>query len=250
MKERRNAIVEMVNAQGSVSFSQLKAAFPEVSEMTLRMDLKALDEQHLLVRIHGGAKSIQVAVGTDDLLGRRTQRNAEEKALIAQKALGLLHNNMSFYLDSGSSGTALARVLPDAPYLIYTNSLSCALELARLDQAEIFMPGGALNRYSLSLCGSESLRALENVNFDLLFLGVTGYSAETGFSCGVCEENRLKQLVLRRAEKVAVLMDSSKLGLKSTFTTCGLGEVDMILSDGHLPEDFLEECRQKGVAVY
>ena len=54
MEQRRNAIVELVNREGSLSFVQLKEAFPSVSEMTLRTDLKALDQARRVVRVHGG----------------------------------------------------------------------------------------------------------------------------------------------------------------------------------------------------
>lgn len=250
MEQRRNAIVKLVDSQGSISFSQLKNAFPQVSEMTLRTDLKALDEAKRIVRIHGGAKSIEQIIGTDDLLGRRMTRNMRAKEQIAQKALPLLHPNTTIYLDSGSTTTALARVIPDEPYLIFTNGLSCALELARLTAANISIPGGSLNRYSMSVCGIQAMQEMAMVNFDLMLLGVTCYSPETGFTCGVEMEAQLKRTVVRRSEQVAVLMDSSKVGKKSSFTICDLPDVDIIISDGSLPKDFLEECKKHDITVY
>ena len=86
MEQRRNQIVELVNRKGSISFAQLKEAFPSVSEMTLRTDLKALDEARRVVRVHGGVKSVEQVVGTDDLLSRRAARNAEAKQIIAEKS--------------------------------------------------------------------------------------------------------------------------------------------------------------------
>ena len=76
MEMRRNAIAELVNKHGTVSFSQIKEQFPNVSEMTLRTDLKALDAAKEIVRIHGGAKSVQLVIGTDDYLTRRSVRSA------------------------------------------------------------------------------------------------------------------------------------------------------------------------------
>ena len=70
MEQRRNAIVELVNREGSLSFVQLKEAFPSVSEMTLRTDLKALDQARRVVRVHGGVKSVEVVVGTDGRIPR------------------------------------------------------------------------------------------------------------------------------------------------------------------------------------
>ena len=89
----------------------------------------------------------------------------------------------------------------------------------------------------------------EGVHFDLLLLGVTSYSPETGFACGVEEEALLKQTVLHRAEHVAVLLDSSKIDRRSTFRICGLDEVDTVISDGRLPPEFLSACENAGVKV-
>lgn len=193
MEQRRNQIVELVNRKGSISFAQLKEAFPSVSEMTLRTDLKALDEARRVVRVHGGVKSVEQVVGTDDLLSRRAARNAEAKQIIAEKAAALLRPNTTLFLDSGSTATAVARCIPDQPMLIYTSGLSCAME----------------------------------------------------------DEARLKQTVLRRCdcEQKAVLLDSSKIGLKSTFHICELSDIDIVISDGKLPVEFLQACRNAGVTV-
>ncbi len=249
MEQRRNAIVKLIDSQGSITFSHLRSAFPQVSEMTLRTDLKALDQANRIVRTYGGAKSVEQVIGTDDLLGRRMARNATAKEIIARKALALLRPNMTFYLDSGSTTTALARIIPDEPFLIYTNGLSCATELAHLSAPRVAIPGGDLNRYSMSVCGLQSYLDLSRVNFDLMFLGVTCFTPEAGFTCGVDMESRLKQAVLRQSEQVVVLMDSTKIGQKSTFTICGLSDVDVLISDGDLPEDFLDQCAKHNVTV-
>lgn len=250
MEQRRNAIVKLIDSQGSVTFAQLKEAFPQVSEMTLRTDLKALDEAKCIVRVHGGAKSVQHVIGTDDLLGLRMTRNMAAKEIIADKALKLIKPNTTIYLDSGSTSTVLARIIPDEPYLIYTNGLSCAMELAHITNTQVVIPGGFLNHYSMSVCGVQSVMDMSKVNFDIMFLGVTCYSPDTGFTCGVDMECRLKQTVLNRSEKVAVLLDSSKLDRKSTYTICDLLDVDIIISDGDLPESFLTECIKQGIEVY
>ena len=85
MEERRNAIVELVNREGTVTFSRIKQEFPDVSEMTLRTDLKALDQDRRLVRIHGGARSVEFVVGSDGMLNVRSSQHADAKRAIAQR---------------------------------------------------------------------------------------------------------------------------------------------------------------------
>lgn len=249
MQERRQKIVEFVNRLGTVSFAQLKAAFPEVSEMTLRTDLKALDEERRLVRVHGGAKSVEVVVGTDDFLLRRELRAAPEKAQIAQKALSLLRPDMTIYLDSGSTTTALARLIPDERYQIFTSSLSCANELLRLTKARVFLPGGFLNRYSQSMCGIQPMQTISRVNFDLALIGTTSYAEKTGFSCGMEEEAQLKRAVIAQAERSYVLMDAGKVGLTSAFTFAALEDIDGIVSDDALPDEVIAACRSRDKQV-
>ena len=85
MEQRRSEIVAFVNERESVTFAQLKERFPSVSEMTLRTDLKVLDQNRQLVRIHGGAKSIDQVVGNDDVLKKRFVRNNRSKARDTRK---------------------------------------------------------------------------------------------------------------------------------------------------------------------
>ncbi|MCC8102930.1 MAG: DeoR/GlpR family DNA-binding transcription regulator [Clostridiales bacterium] len=249
METRRNAIVELVNKNGTVSFAQIRDAFPDVSEMTLRTDLKTLDEAKKILRIHGGAKSVQTIFGTDGLLSSKAYQNIAEKQLIAQKALSLLHEGTSLFLDSGSTTTAFAKLIPDQADLIYTTGLSCAAELKELSRPTVMIPGGQLNRFSQSVFGSLAVHELERVNFDQAFLGTTGFDFSAGFTCGISEEAILKQTAIRQADQVIVLMDSSKINVKCSFRFSRLSDVDIIVSDGNLPEEFLAVCREQQITV-
>ena len=249
MERRREAIVRLVNEKGTISFTGLKEAFPQVSEMTLRTDLKALDGEKKLLRVHGGAKSVQAVIGTDGFLEGRSVLHAAQKEEIAGKAASLVRPDTTVFLDSGSTAAALAGKMPDEPGLIYTTGLNCAVELSRLSRPVVMLPGGRLNRGSQSVFGFQAIHELERVNFDQAFLGVTGFHPSVGFSCGISDEALLKQTAIRRSGKTVVLMDSSKIGIKCSFTFCQLSDVDIIVSDGELPPEFLDACRACGVQV-
>ncbi len=249
VESRRSAIVTLINEKGEVTFAQLKEAFPKVSDMTLRTDLKNLDESKRIVRIHGGARSVDVVVGTDDFMSRRSIRNVDAKKAIVLKAKEMIVPGTAVFLDSGSTTTMLAAELDDQPNLIVTSSISCAMELARLEKPKVMVPGGSLNRYSLSICGSQGIGELQKMTFDLAFMGVTTYDEESGFACNVYEESQLKQTVIKKALKTIILMDSTKVGKHSTFTFGSLKDVDAVISDGGLPESFLAACRENNVEV-
>jgi len=249
MEQRRDKMVELINRDRSVSFAQLKAAFRPVSDMTLRRDLEYLDRQKRIIRTHGGARSVEVLVGTDDLYLRRSTRNAACKRQIAEKAVQLLQQNTTIFLDSGSTCTEFARQIPDGPYMIFTASLSCALELSRLQQAQVHLIGGRLNAASLCVNGAASLRELENINFQAAFMGTTGYSQGRGFTCGAEEESALKRTVVQRSEKVIMLMDAQKEGITSTFTFAAPEAVNVLVTDGALSERSVHAFVRAGVEV-
>ena len=106
-----------------------------------------------------------------------------------------------------------------------------------------------MNRYSMSVCGIHTIQEVQRINFDQAFMGVTSYCEQTGFNCGVDEEAVLKRTVMNQSEQTIILMDSSKVGVKNTYSICGLDMVDIIVSDDNLPEEFLEECRKYNVQV-
>ena len=106
-----------------------------------------------------------------------------------------------------------------------------------------------MNRYSMSVCGIHTIQEVQRINFDQVFMGVTSYCGQTGFNCGVDEEAVLKKTVMQQAEQKILLMDSSKIGVKNTYTFCGLSDVDIIISDDNLSEEFQEDCRKYGIQI-
>ena len=221
MEERRNAIVELVNAEGSVTLARLREAFPEVSDVTLRSGLAALDGQGRLVRAYGGARSVGFAIGTDGPIGPRRALNVAAKREIARKAAGLVRPSTTIFLDSGSTTTELAAAFPAVDALVFTTSLPCMTELAEL----------------------------ERLTFDQVFLGASGYDSNTGFTCGSPDDAAIKRALVERAGQVVVLLDASKVGVRGTFSVCGLERVDVLVTDGEPSPELREQCEAAGVEL-
>lgn len=247
MEQRRTQIVELVNRDGSVTFARLKEAFPKVSEMTLRTDLKALDQARRLIRVHGGAKSVTYVVGTDDILSRRETRNPEAKEIIAKKAVELLRPNDVIFLDSGSTAMAFARHIPDESFLIFTTGIDCLGQLAQLKRAKVHILGGEINPASMCVTGVKPLLELQKIRFDVAILGTTGYTPQEGFTCGGESDAAIKAAAIRQSERTVMLMDSSKVGLTSTFSFAALEQLHTVVTDEDIDGDFREVCRDSHV---
>lgn len=249
MQQRRQKIVELINREGQITFSMLKEAFPGTSEMTLRTDLKYLDDTGAIVRIHGGAKSLGTVAGTDGFLSLRTMCNQNLKEQIARKAVSLLNTHSTVFLDSGSTATLLARYMPDEPRQIFTSGLSCATEMAKLTQPYIHVIGGNLNRYSLSVSGSRSIIELQSYNFDICFLGVTSFHPELGYCCEGQEDCVLKQTAISRSLYTVALVDSTKIGKKNACCICPPNGVDAVVIDDSISDSQRSFWEKRGVQV-
>ena len=145
--------------------------------------------------------------------------------------------------------TALASAMEDMELLVFTNSLTVASELAKLEHVMAYLIGGRLNRYSMSTTGARAIEAVRSKSFDQVFLGVTGCQRKEGFSCGSDDEAVFKQTLVERSHECVVLMDSSKEERPSTFKICDLRDVDVVVSDGGLSSEFARACEDRGVTL-
>ena len=250
MQKRRQKITEIVNREGRITFTHLKEHFPDISEMTLRTDLKYLDDTGAIIRVHGGAKSIDTVAGTDGYFAQRIVRNQERKLQIAQKAVTLMRGRGSAFVDSGSTTTLMSRYFPDEERQIYTCGVSCATELAALTKPTVHLLGGQMNRYSLSVAGGRSLLELQSCHFEVCFIGVTSFHEKMGFGCESERDCVLKQMALRQSEYKVALIDSSKFDLYSTHCICRTNEVDAVVSDDLLTDEQRMFFERQGVKVY
>lgn len=247
---RRSQIADFINREGQTTFSRLKAVFPDCSDMTLRTDLKELDRERRIIRIHGGAKSIDTVVRLDDMYSKKVNRNVERKQQIAKKALQLIKPGMSIFIDCGSTLMQFAKSLPDESFFIVTNNISCAYDIARLTKPEIYILGGRLARLNMSTASAANKELLDGYNFDVAFIAATAYSVAQGFTCQMGAMDESRAIVMRRSRKRVVLIDSSKIGRVFPVTCFSIGDVDAIVSDDQLPEDVAENFRARGIAVY
>jgi DeoR family transcriptional regulator of aga operon len=176
--------------------------------------------------------------------------NRKKLQVLAQKAAKLIHPHTTIFLDSGEKTVEMARVMPDIPVEIYTVSLTCAIELARLKEARIFMTGGELNTGTLDLFGPHTSGILGGINFDAAFLDTSAWDEKAGFTCDSNEGNWLKQNILSQSVRNIMLIESSEVGKRKPYTICRISDIQEIVSDGQLPDSFVLQCQRAGVAVY
>ena len=246
---RRSQMVDFINREGYVTFAALKSLFPDVSEMTLRTDLRCLDQEGRIIRMHGGARSIETVVRLDDVYYKKVNRNVEKKQQIARKALQLIQPGQSIFIDCGSTLMQFAKLLPDEPMFIVTNNVSCAYDIARLSQPEILVLGGYLKRLNMSTSDPQNAMMLMNYNFDVSFYAASAYSVAQGFTSPIAAVDERRKVIVKRSKKNVVLIDSSKIGRVFPIVSYPLEDIHVVISDDAMPEEAAEDFRSRGIEV-
>ncbi|MDD3766817.1 MAG: DeoR/GlpR family DNA-binding transcription regulator [Eubacteriales bacterium] len=238
MKERMQIIKQYLQENGEAKLVDLEKLFPNISSMTLRRDLKRLEEFGDVVLTKGGAKSIShLSRIKEELYSKRLVENTSEKNLIAKKALEFLEEGRSIFLDSGTTIMYLAQLLEKQKLFITTSAPNIALECVKNPNATINLVGGELSRDNLSLSGINALDFLNNINIDTAFIATSGFTIKNGFTCGNYQEAEIKKKVIAKASKVIVLMDSSKFGKSMPFTFATLDDVHHLITDDNITSE-------------
>lgn len=246
---RRETIRDYILQRRAVTVKEISELIPDVSQMTIHRDLEKLEQEGEIVRVRGGALAAKTHTMSESKLETRMQSNVSQKRLMAQKALTLIEPESYILLDAGTTNLILAQMMPDIEVNIFTTAPNIALELSRLYKPVIHMCGGTLNRFNQAVSGPSTLSMLSEINIATAFIGVSGYTTESGFSCGKEEERQVKRLLLKKAKQKIVLMDSSKVGGIFPYKIGDMNEIDYLITDDELPREIREIAENNGVCV-
>ena len=247
-EKRRQEILKLIEEQGAIRISNLGKRF-NVTDMTIRRDIDFLSEQGLVNRVHGGA--ISEKEGSLQLATTFLKRNREfrpQKELIAQKACSYVSAGDTIIIDGGSTNECFARALAAAPSLrVITHGLNIAHILSDQENHELYVPGGKLNRLTMTFFGREVEAMYEEVNADTLFLCASGASLEKGLTDPVWLDASIKKMMIRSSGRVILLLDSHKFEMVASRTFASLDEVDIVITDDRLDPSIRDRYRSSGV---
>lgn len=244
--ERENLILKALG-DGGRAIAELSAELG-VSEATVRRDLRALEDQGKVRRVHGGAIRTKFP-RTEPLFTQKASLNAGEKRRIAELALTLIEDGDTIYLDGGSTVLGLAPLLEAKNDLtVVTNSLMAAAELMESDH-HLILVGGEFRPLSRTLVGPLTAKVIDALHVDKAFMGSIGFTVSEGMSTTDPNEAYTKELIMRRARRVALLIDSSKIGTPSLAVSGSPGDVDVVVTDVGIPENVVRQLKRKKIEV-
>ncbi|MDR1666550.1 MAG: DeoR/GlpR family DNA-binding transcription regulator [Bacteroidales bacterium] len=245
---RHKAILNELEKEGYIKISDLSKLF-SVSTVTLRKDIKYLEEKRLLFHSHGGV-SLYSSLTNERHIDEKEKVKVEEKLRIAEAAIRLLNPDDRIIVASGTTVLAFAnKINTDIPLTIITSSLKISINLCYKHNIEVIQLGGAMRKSSASVIGPDAENFLNNLACSKLFLGIDGLDLDFGLTTSNIAEAHLNQAMIRASQKVIVLADSSKFGKKGFGRICDISQVHTIITDKNTPLNFVHAFQERGIDV-
>jgi len=247
-KKRQAHIMEVLIKEEAMSVSEL-AELLDVSSVTIRKDLNELEQAGKLYRSHGKARIINPFT-LNRSVSEKEKMAPEQKDAIGREAAKLIDRDDSIIIASGTTVHALARnIKPIHRLTVVTASLQVSVILSQDESNDIIQLGGMLRHSSLSVVGQYSKSILENCSFSKLFIGVDGIDFNYGFTTTDMREAELNQQMMRAAQKVIVLADSTKFGRRGFAKIGNIEDIDMVITDSGVNPNVVKQIEEHGIEV-
>ncbi len=251
--QRRERLAGLVADRGFARVVDLARTL-EVSEVTVRTDLAALESEGRLTRVHGGAMPRGLVGERDSSLEQSRTRLARAKQAIAAETATRVRSGESILLDVGSTTLAVAHALVArrdlTDVVIVTNGLAIALALEpAIPRFTVVVTGGTVRSLQHSLVNPLATTLLDDVRVDLAILGATGIEAHAGVTNVNLPEAEVKRRMVASAARRVLAADSSKLGQVHLGRVASLDELDELITDDRATADQLDPLRAAGLAL-
>ncbi|MDW6062709.1 DeoR/GlpR family DNA-binding transcription regulator [Streptomyces sp. FXJ1.4098] len=247
-RNRHARIVESLRATGVASVRDLAESL-QVSESTIRRDLKQLDQDGELVRTYGGAALTARQSQEEPPFDVSASHDQAMKQRIAEHAAALVPDDSVVVLDIGTTTPLVARRLRGRPVTVITSSLAVLDELRDDDTVRLVLLGGVLRRNFRSFVGSLTETAMRQVSADLVFLSCTGVRANGHVVDNMAVEAPIKQALIEAADQVVLLASEAKFPGSGSLRLCSLSDIDVLITTQGADPQTVQLCREAGGKV-
>ena len=229
-------VAELQRAGGRLRIAALARAI-EVSEETVRRNIRRLAALGLVEKLHGAAVLSKTAV--EDDFQHRLRVNPEAKRRIAHAVAAAIPPGASLFLDVGSTTAFIADALrAHRALMVVTNSVSVAQKLATRNDNRVFMAGGELRAHDGGAFGAEAIAFAGHFRADYAILSAAAIDPRRGLMLHDLEEAAFSRAILGNAATRIVAADSSKFGASAPIAVCPPSELDRIFTEAPPPEAF------------
>lgn len=223
----------------------------DVSEMTMRRDLRRLAKENKIRMVYGGAT---YARSENELgsysLNNEKEKNKAQKIAIAKAAAKLVQPHDVILLDSGSTIEQTAHQLTDdEPRTILCFSLNIFEAVLPLLNSRIVLTGGTFHRGSLVLTGPDAIPTLQRYRINKFFFGAGGIHLKLAITCNSEEAVPIKRALFPNCLEKILLLDSSKFERVTSYHLAELDQISMIITDDGISKEYADFIRSQGVSL-
>ncbi|MDR3328983.1 MAG: DeoR/GlpR family DNA-binding transcription regulator [Prevotellaceae bacterium] len=246
---RHNHILSRLHQESEIRMTDLCKSL-DVSPVTIRKDVRLLEEKKLLFHTHGSISLTDPYLTQDLNVIEKESIMMDEKLRIAQKAAMLVNDNDAIIVASGTTVLFLAKLLDANKHLTaITPSLNISLALCNNPNIEVIQLGGIVRKTSTSVNGPFLRQMLSQFSCSKLFLGVDGIDLAHGCTTSSIMEANANQYMMEAAQRTVILTDSSKFGKRGLGRICHFNKVHQIITDDKVHEKYVKDLEEMGVEV-
>ncbi|MCD8018057.1 MAG: DeoR/GlpR family DNA-binding transcription regulator [Clostridiales bacterium] len=248
-KEREKQIKELLEREEKITVAEI-SELCSVTEETVRKDFNKLEEDGVLIRVHGGAVSNKKkAENSNQHFFQRRMAHADEKKKIAALARHLITGRTTVFADSSSTVVeALLQLPEDTELTVVTNSTELFLE-SKQPGIHIISTGGDFNRKSMSLQGKLAKKAIAHYNVDLALIGCKALDQQRGVQDSNENEAEIKEMMIEQAQEVALLMDHFKFDRTAFVRLLSVEKLDYLVTDCFPGEEWAACCQEHDIEL-
>ena len=244
--QRKQLILQRLKNDGQIVARSLSLEL-DLSEDTIRRDLRELAAEGLLQRVHGGALPSSPAVVN---FAGREQLASAGKTAIGRAAAHMIRAGQVAAIDGGTTAVQLARHIPrDLAATIVTHSPSVAVELLDHPNLEVILIGGKLFKHSVVAMGAVAREQIARIRCDIYFMGVTGIHPKSGLTTGDFEEASIKRALSESAAETLALLSAEKIGTASPYLVIPLRQLTGMITEKSVAPRLLKPYRAMGISI-
>lgn len=245
-EERQNVILEYLSKEHRVTLIEL-SEYLNVSEDTVRRDVKELSDQGLLKAVRGGA----VAPSPIPLHYRnREKHDLENKKIIAEKAISFLKDGQVVFIDGGTTSVALVASFPyDLKITIITNSFPVAALVEDLPNIELIFAGGKMCKTSFATSSIETIDFFRNFRADVCILGVCSIHHERGITGIMYDDSQIKKNMIQNSNFVIALSSIEKVGTAEAYFVCPIKNINVLVTNNDPEDELLKPYKDAGITI-
>ncbi|HET9375533.1 MAG TPA: DeoR/GlpR family DNA-binding transcription regulator [Chthoniobacterales bacterium] len=250
IRDRAAFILDTVERQGTASYEALAESL-RVSTMTARRDCEELVRLGKVLKTIGGIQQAHApAYLYENAVRERIASNRAEKQAIAVKALDLIQNNQTVFIDGGTTNRLLARLIAErcTGLTILTNSALTCLELSK-GQNTIIGIGGEYDPMTLSFVGSQAEQMAKSFFVEQAFLTTKGFLPTDGTYESAVATFRIKQIIAERAVETILLVDHTKFGHRALSKVLDISQIQHVVTDEVTAKSDLRSLGRAGINV-